>query len=594
MPARVLFVVSILYLVLSVTLLVKPIFAQTASSSSQLSHTPYMVTPIQGDLSPQSPQYANLIFINLVHTLSCFTEGRSIVYQPCLGMALTEDKNKLLTSVPVEVPYDPSGGLLGTSGDIIAFAFATPPVRTSEYLADLQKNLGVIRPAYAQVTGSGAGVISPVKKIWELSRNVAYLGMTAIFIVIGFMLMFRRKLNPQTVISVQAALPGLVVSLILITFSYFIVALIVDTGFVSSHLVAGIFQAGGIVSDPNKILESENGIFSIFTHFITGDQFLQTAQETADTLSFLKQGIVGSIVSIISAYVGCKLGAMLGPSVSALLTAGGVAGAPVSGGVTLAGAAAGLFFGTIGKPLEQFVGCAVGGLAGVAGVQTGLIFWLAGLFLYVILIIALIIAMFRVLYAVISAYISIITLTIMGPMRLLVAAIPGSKSSPGNWIKELFANVMIFPALYAVFFVAAYILGNNNDIANNFGLNSAITPKNTDFANGAVPFLNNLSTTFLRIVLGYGILLLTPNVPDFVKGYLGVKDPGYGKMVIGAVTGGFGLGKNFVDKSIGGIKKDRDAIKEAKLKLKAQKYADSPNKGPATIAEKILYGGGQT
>ena len=38
------------------------------------------------------------------------------------------------------------------------------------------------------------------------------------------MIMFRSKLNPQTSVSIQLALPKIVVSLILVTFSYAFIA----------------------------------------------------------------------------------------------------------------------------------------------------------------------------------------------------------------------------------------------------------------------------------------------------------------------------------------------------------------------------------
>ena len=47
-------------------------------------------------------------------------------------------------------------------------------------------------------------------------------------IVIGFMVMFRRKIDPKTVITVQNALPKIVLALLLVTFSYAIAAFMID------------------------------------------------------------------------------------------------------------------------------------------------------------------------------------------------------------------------------------------------------------------------------------------------------------------------------------------------------------------------------
>lgn len=55
------------------------------------------------------------------------------------------------------------------------------------------------------------------------------------------MIMFRRKIDPQTVISIQSAIPKIIISLILITFSFAICGLMVDIIFFSNELLKAIF-----------------------------------------------------------------------------------------------------------------------------------------------------------------------------------------------------------------------------------------------------------------------------------------------------------------------------------------------------------------
>jgi hypothetical protein len=121
-------------------------------------------------------------------------------------------------------------------------AVSTPPLSSQQALADMGESLG-IKSAYAQnVTGSGANVIAPVKALWQIMRNFAYLMYIILFLVVGVMLIFRQKMNAQTVISVQAALPGLVIGLVLITFSYLIAAVLVDLAFLFIPIVGVIFD----------------------------------------------------------------------------------------------------------------------------------------------------------------------------------------------------------------------------------------------------------------------------------------------------------------------------------------------------------------
>lgn len=120
-----------------------------------------------------------------------------------------------------------SPGISSIVTDFYATLFFSQP-SSIDYLAYLgnRLNLSIAQPAYAQ--GVGATKLEPMIKIWATFRNLAYLIFVIILLVIGFMIMFRRKLDPQTVVGIQQALPRIVVALLLITFSYAIVGFMVD------------------------------------------------------------------------------------------------------------------------------------------------------------------------------------------------------------------------------------------------------------------------------------------------------------------------------------------------------------------------------
>ena len=87
-------------------------------------------------------------------------------------------------------------------------------------------------PAYAQGYGfSGLNSGGAVRALWTASRNMAYLIMTILLIASGFLIMFRVKINPQTVVSLQTMIPKLIITMILVTFSFAIAAF---TSFVRS------------------------------------------------------------------------------------------------------------------------------------------------------------------------------------------------------------------------------------------------------------------------------------------------------------------------------------------------------------------------
>lgn len=123
-------------------------------------------------------------------------------------------------------------------------AITTLPVSSLEYFRDIKQRLNFVSPAEAQTTGFGFTAATPVLAIWRLVRNVTYALLVIVMIVMAFMIMFRVKLSPQTVISVQSALPKVILTLILITFSYAIAGLMIDLMYVVIGLLAGILTSG--------------------------------------------------------------------------------------------------------------------------------------------------------------------------------------------------------------------------------------------------------------------------------------------------------------------------------------------------------------
>jgi hypothetical protein len=83
--------------------------------------------------------------------------------------------------------------------------------------------------------------------------------------------MFRVKISPQAVITVQSALPKVVITLILITFSYAIAGFLVDLMYVVIGIISFLF-AGKISSfsaqDLFKALTTERSIFSIMVYYL--------------------------------------------------------------------------------------------------------------------------------------------------------------------------------------------------------------------------------------------------------------------------------------------------------------------------------------
>lgn len=177
---------------------------------------------------------------------------------------------------------DPSAGSFRSS---ITKAFAylyTPQADTATYVADIMNSAGlnIAQPAYAQ--GLGFSALDPILDTWKALRNVAYLFYVIMFLIIGFMIMFRQKISSQAVVTAQQALPKIIVSLITVTFSYAIAGLLIDTMYIVMYLIIGLFPgqtfAGGTLS--LKEIAMDRNIFQIGTYLLTSAGTLANAQES--------------------------------------------------------------------------------------------------------------------------------------------------------------------------------------------------------------------------------------------------------------------------------------------------------------------------
>ena len=138
-----------------------------------------------------------------------------------------------------------AAGAVQTGANIIASITTKPPIRTSEWVADVLNNSGLAGDAYAQ--GIGFSALTPVLPIWKAFRNISYFLFIIVFVVIGFMIMFRSNIDPQTVVTIQSALPKMIITLLLITFSYAIAGLVVDMIYLTIFIATALFETFGIL-----------------------------------------------------------------------------------------------------------------------------------------------------------------------------------------------------------------------------------------------------------------------------------------------------------------------------------------------------------
>jgi hypothetical protein len=125
----------------------------------------------------------------------------------------------------------------------IYYDYQNRPLSGIKYTVDTISKFGSVPTVNAQ--GFGFGAVDGLQKYWQGFRDVSYALIVLIVIVFAFMIMFRVKLSPQLVISVQSALPKIVTALILATFSYAIAGFVIDLSYVVGGLFASLMQLAG-------------------------------------------------------------------------------------------------------------------------------------------------------------------------------------------------------------------------------------------------------------------------------------------------------------------------------------------------------------
>lgn len=187
-------------------------------------------------------------------------------------------------------------GALASASNLVASLYANPPASGVQYIASQIQKFNPVQPAYAQ-EGTGFDALKPVQDLWTVFRNASYVGFVIVFVIIGFMVMFRAHISPQAVATVQDSIPRIVIALILVTFSYAIAGLMIDLMFLIINVVISLLAQSGVLDR----LTASDIIFqkSIIGVMVFGwdDVIGATARAIHDLLGDIIGG--GSIANII-------------------------------------------------------------------------------------------------------------------------------------------------------------------------------------------------------------------------------------------------------------------------------------------------------
>ena len=226
---------SIFYL-LSSAFIAPNVSAQTNVPTKE--QNPYTQPNINPDVPKNLHTYTQNVIIEIMSAVTCQLTGIDPVNQnqQCLGV---DQKTGKIGFV------DPStssggGGAIGVMSHMISVLY-TPPIHTGDYFNHLAQNFGIAKPTYAEETGFNG--LKPILGVWTAFRNIVYLIFTIVFVVIGLLIMFRVKIDPRTVMTIQNQIPKIIVGIVLVTFSYAIAGFLIDMMYASIYFIGNVMTS---------------------------------------------------------------------------------------------------------------------------------------------------------------------------------------------------------------------------------------------------------------------------------------------------------------------------------------------------------------
>lgn len=367
------------------------------------------------------------------------------------------------------VPQAP-GGMLGFASNLTSKTF-TPPASGIEYIADSFQQLVGGQPAYAQ--GVGFMGLQSILPIWKAFRNVIYIFSSLLLVIIGLMVMLRIKISPQAVVTIQNALPKLVTTLILVTFSYAIAGLLIDLSyFLQSAVLVLLFSAQGRGLSQNLFTSGGSDPFT----------FASLANADLRTIFNMSFALVPTVMLL-------ALGTLLSTVIFGLL------------------------------------GLGVAGVGVVAGAVGG---FLAGPILVMIIILALLLYwILKLFFGLVKCYVTLIFKIIIGPLEIGMGAFPSAKLGFNTWLTDVLANLMVFPIVVVFMAIANVIV--ENAAAGMWAPNLL----RGSLVGEATAAMANLSHGLVPVALGLGSLAILSKLPELVPQAIFMLKPSAWETAIG-------------------------------------------------------------
>jgi hypothetical protein len=288
------------------------------------------------------------------------------------------------------IPTSAKLGVLGFSdAALTAMVYNPPSVDVVGHLAEewVPNYDPATTGVYAE-TGYNQLQSMGISTLWNIMRNVAYILFVIVLIVAGFMIMFRHKIGGQTMVTVYNTIPNIIVGLVLVTFSFAIVGLLIDLGVFLQGMIVSILDIQ-VPLMPNNPLQ----LWFVFT--------AKSFTQDIGNLDMSAGGIIGRFFEGF-----------------------------LEGGLNLGAGFINVFTGN--SPLDMLI-------------------------MFIVSLIA-IWASIKVFITLVKAYIGLIMDTIIAPLVLAIAAIPGRQFTGQDWINRVLKNILTFVLVFFLVNLPLYIM----------------------------------------------------------------------------------------------------------------------------------------
>lgn len=389
-----------------------------------------------------------------------------------------------------------SAPLPNQNTNLWSLVFADRPLSGVSYVKEKVKNFTIVPVANAQVVGFGFNALGPVQDMWRAFRDIAFGIFVIVAIVFAFMIMFRVKLSPQTVITVQSALPKIIFSLILVTFSYALAGFLIDL----MYIVIGLISlAADTIFKSANILHLGIGSAPFFNLLTLGQPFGLN----------LQAGVLGL---------------------------------------------ANIFFVMFFLPFLIFLAMITATIT-LAFPPSAIIAWILFAIILIAVVIIQIWTVIKTIWALLKAFVNILLLTIFAPLQFAAGTIIPSLGV-GQWLKSFVSNLSVFVVtgtlyLFSFFFILEGIVIGLKGVAKEV-LQFFLGPLLGPLATKAVPALNphayaawppllgtgsDIWTGILFLGVSFVLFTLTPKATEIIQGLLSGRPFAYGT-AIGEAFGG--------------------------------------------------------